>query len=446
MILAEELGKFTDDKILYLKTEPEISDFTRPFSGKLIVCGQKYILTAVFPSKLETSNFYHQLKHVILTQDKTLIFWNVKNLISYFRFHLPKKTDLTIDSKVIDLKLVEGYFGTKLAPPTSLNEALKRLGPYTQSEECRKIHKEIHKPLAMRVIPAMETIQSVIDVAQKSYVYPSYEIEGQTFGRLACHKEFENCITPHNMGGEQKSLLKIKDDKSFFVYFDFRHMEVSMLQWLSGDPALKQTLDEHEDLYKGIYQNVLGQPCDTDVKRDFIKAIFLPVMFGLQPAGLVEDMEEKGINVSITMASQIHQAIRMKYKRTWEYLADWQEQAKGTPIIKDRFGRPRVFTEKPFRVRGFLVQAASAIFCLDKLIELHDSISPYGNLLYSIHDGYWLVANQENLNKIVVVGLKVLQGASKMFEDLKMKVSCSIGVRMIQMKQIPTNKERNGNN
>jgi DNA polymerase I-like protein with 3'-5' exonuclease and polymerase domains len=242
------------------------------------------------------------------------------------------------------------------------------------------------------------------------------------------------------MGDERKPVLKLKGDKDFFVHFDFKHMEVSMLQWLTGDEALKQAMSDSSDLYRGIYQVVFKEPCNNDAKREMIKRLFLPIMFGQTPQGL-----EKEYGVSYQSANQLHRLIREGFPTAWKYMEDHHERVKSAPTTKDHFGRVRSFTEKPLSVRGFMVQAASAIFCQEKLIELYNSLDTYGNLIYSIHDGYVLVANQENLNRVVVNGLKALQSESKMCAGLSLKVSCSIGVRLNHLKQIPTSKERNGN-
>jgi hypothetical protein len=444
LVLAEELGKLTShNRLLYLKTEPEIQNFTKPFTGKIQIYGEKANL--IIPVQgCDISNLFHQLRGTLFTPEMTVIFWNVKNLISYFRFHLPR-TAITIDAKWFDLKLIEGFFGTKLSAPVSLKESLHRLEPYLKSDECKKLHKHIHKPLALRVIPEMETATTVIDTEFKKYLYSSYEIEAQTTGRMSSHKSFDNCVVPHNMGDDQKNRMKLCDDKDFFVYFDFKHMEVSVLQWLSDDAALKNILSENEDLYKGIYKKIIGQSCDTDDKRELIKGMFLPVMFGLQPSGLVEKMAEEGITISLSSASQVHLLIRQNFKTAWDYLSEYQERVKFTPIISDFFGRSRSFVDKPWSVRGFIVQAASSVVCMEKLIELHSALGDCGKMLYSIHDGYVVVANEQKLNKIIGIGLKALQGASQMCPNLQLKVSCSIGIRLSHMKPLPGMKEKNGN-
>lgn len=444
MKLAEELSKFAQNKVLFVKTEPEIADFTRPFTGKLFIHGDRQYLTISLQDKDDVPNIYHQLSQFLFCEGITLVCWNIKNLISYFRFMLPKKTQINIAAKVVDLKLVEGFLGVKQTAPNSLMEALRRLGPYTDSSDCKLIHKEIHRPLALRVVPDMETCNLVIDMDSKKYAYTSYDIEGQTFGRLQTHESFKQCVTPHNMGDERKASLKLRNDKDFFVSFDFKHMEVSMLQWLTGDGLLRKILDEYDDCYEGIYQTIVGSPCDSKDKRELIKNVFLPVMFGMTSHGMVKSLSKRGIEINERMAFTIHKLVKEKFCIAYDYLSEYQERVKTTPVIKDRFGRPRDFSENPLSVRGFLVQSPSAVFCLEKLIELHGAIGGLGSLLYSIHDGYVLVANQEKLNRIVVTGLKTLQGPSKLCAGLKLKVSCSIGIRLSHMKPIPKEKSANG--
>jgi DNA polymerase I-like protein with 3'-5' exonuclease and polymerase domains len=437
--LSEELSDLTShDKILYLKTEPDITNFTRPFPGTLYIYGQKKKIAVTFV-KESIVHVYNQLKESVFNEKITTIFWNVKNLVTFFKFHTSK--NIVISSKVLDLKLIEAFLGIKQGSPSSLSEALRRLTPYINNEEVKRIHNKIHKPLALEVVPSMETYKGVIDTSLKKYVYPSYEIEGQSFGRLNCHKDFDNCIVPLTMGSDRKETLRLQGDREFFVNFDFKHMEVSMLQWLTGDPVLKHIIDSKQDMYKGIYQVIFGEACDTEVKRELIKSLFLPIMFGQTSYGL-----EKEYGVSAQAATQLHCLIKEKFKTSWQYMEDNHERVKSAPTTKDYFGRIRSFTEKPNSVRGFMIQAASAVFCQEKLIELYNSLNGYGKLLYSIHDGYVLVANQENLNKVVVNSLKALQSESKMCKGLNIKVVCSIGLLLSRLKQVPVSKEKNGDN
>lgn len=430
--LAEGMSDLiAHDKILYLKTEPEIADFTRPFSGKIIVFGGKRSLTIPCFNKDEITNVFNQLRESIFSEGFTVIFWNLKNIATFFKFHLPKQT-VSLNCKFIDLKLVESFLDIRLPPPVSLEEALRRLNVYVTNEDLKKIHNKIHKPLALQVVPAMETFRGVINTEINKYVYPSYEIEEQAFGRLNCHKAFDNCVTPLNMGPDKKKPLKLQGERDFFVSFDFKHEQVSVLQWVTQDENLKKAMESNEDAYKGIYQSIFKEPCDSDEKREVIKGLFLPIMFGLYP--------ENG-----SQLANVRLAIKNSFKTAWDFMESHQEQVKSTPIIKDYFGRPRSFSDKPLRVRGFLVQSPSAIFCQEKLIELYNSLDNYGKLIYSIHDGYILFANQENLNRVVVNGLKVLQSESKMCKGLNLKVSCSIGVHLNHMRQIQTNKGKNVN-
>lgn len=432
MELAEELARITShNKILFLKTEPEIENFTRPFKGNLLIHGSKEILSISLNwSREELMNIYNQLKCMVFTPEMTTILWNAKNLISYFTFHLPKHS-VSFESKWVDLRLIESFFDTKLAAPATLNEALRRLTPYLSDDKCQFIHTNIHKPLSMSVIPKIETYSGVVDNELNRYVYPSYEIEGQSFGRMNCHKSFDNCVVPTNMGDARKALLKLQNEKDVFVNFDFKHMEVSMLQWLTGDEVLKQAIESNSDLYKGIYSIVFQQPCDTEQKRETIKSFFLPIMFGLQAYNL-----SKNSNISYQTAEKIINLVKSNFPTAWKFMEDHQEQVKSTPLVRDYFGRPRNFTDKPLSVRGFMIQSPSAVFCQEKLIELHNSINTYGKLIYSIHDGYYLVANREKLNIVIMYGVKALQSESKTCKGLKLKVSCSIGKSLHQMNEL----------
>ncbi len=441
MKLAEELEKFvTDNRILYLKIEPELVDFTKPFNGKLMLYGEKKCLPIPLQRIQDIHNIYNQLRQHVFSSEQTLICWNIKSLISYLRFHLPRQAPIVIDAKVMDLKLIEAFLETKAAPPKTLGEAMRRLAPYLKSEECKSVHKYIHRPLSLRVLPHMETLTLVSDNILRKYVYPSYEIEGQVNGRLGCCKAFANCVNPHALTQEDKARLQLRHENEFFVGFDFKHMEVTLLQWLTGDEELGRIIESGEDVYRGIYRTIIGQACNTAEKRQLVKDVFLPMMYGMGISTLVEK-----IGISANAASTLFNVIRDRFATAWHWLDERQEQAKSTPIMRDHFGRRRTFDEKVWTVRNFLVQSPAAVVCLEKLIAFYDALGDVGSLLYSIHDGYVVVAKKDNLGKVVGIGRKVLEGSSKMCPGLNLRLACGIGVKMSHMKDVPIIKEKNAN-
>jgi DNA polymerase I-like protein with 3'-5' exonuclease and polymerase domains len=350
--------------------------------------------------------------------------WNLKELITYFKFHLNNKAEIKFTAKVVDLRLIEAFSGQNLSAPESLKQAIKRMGAIRDNTKAKTIHNKIHKPLLMDVIPSMET-QGVLHTELKRRVYPYYEIETHVNGRLKSSKAFPLSVNTHGLTEAEKEKLKLRSDEEMFVYFDFNSMEVAMLQYLSGDTALAEVLATG-DCYKNMWNLLFNSPCETLAQRQFIKECFLPVVFGMGNNTIVERT-----GCSENAAAALSKGLRTRFKQAFEYVTQFQ----GSTSAEDFFGRRRVFDDaRPHVVRNFVVQAPAAIVCMEKLIDLYQIVDD--KLLFSIHDGYVIRCNPKFDKPLIVKCKKALEAPSKLAPGLHLSINCEIGVRLHKMKQL----------
>lgn len=427
----EQIGNLLDEvlrdaKVVFIYCEPSINDFTRLFESFLIILNKEKSLRIKLSEDLNDLGSLFLL--YLFNGELNVVSWDIKKLITYLKFHIHPEIFKSFNfSKVLDLRVSESFLGIKLNCPSLWSEALKRMKLCRESPFWHKIHSSIHLPLSVKVLPFLETV-GVLEEKKKEVYYPFYEIEGQIHGRLSSLLAFDNCINSHSLSIEQKSAFLPIPPHNFFIYFDFRHMEVSMLQWLSGDKKLGEIIEGKDDVYKKIYDLVIvGEESDEE-KRQKCKNFFLPVIYGMQANSLSEK-----IGISKEDANGLISRISECFSMAWQWIMSEQEKANGRVV--DFFGRVRELEEKSYLARHFVVAAPSAIVCLEKLIELFDSLQK-AKLIFSVHDGFYLTTYKENLKEVILNSKKILESESKLCPGLKLKVSCQVGKKMNEMKKI----------
>lgn len=417
------------NRSVFLKTEPEVPDFTSSATFKIIIFGARQkVELDVDPTNI--TGLIALFDATIFDKEKVdrLYVWNLKSLGSYFHFF--GKKYITPTTSIIDLKIIENFLNIRKIAPENLIEAVNRV-KQTVQHKWQNVYKTIHLPLALRVLPTIESTP-LLDEEHKKTVFPYYEIEGQFSGRMNCLKKFAKSYLPHNMGPEIKKSLKPRGYGVRFLYSDFRHCEVTVLQWLSKDQKLKDILESGADLHAKIYEIVTGDQCNTDNKRKLSKIMFLPVIYGCGSTGLA-----KNLGVTETIAVELINRIKSEFSTACDWIQSQQEAAK-TGVILDYFGRPRMFGEKEhYLARNFVVQGVAATVCQEKLINLHRTLDldhERAYIVFSVHDGFGLVCKIEAARETYKLVKEICEKESVLCPGLKMKVEIKFGAKLDQMK------------
>ena len=416
-----------NSKSVFLKTEPEVLDFTDPAPRKIHISSPNgRIEFEVNPQNIMPLMGLFGATIFDPERINSLYCWNIKSLISYVRHHISKF--LIPKNSIIDLKPIEGFLGIRLESPKNYQEALDRIRLASRRGGWLQVYKSIHQPLFLKVLPAIETT-ALLNEQTRRPEYPCYEIEGQTNGRLNCRKAFSRCYLPQTMGPDVRRIMKPQGYDLRFAAADFRHCEVTVLQWLSNDERLLQILVSGEDLHRRIYEIVTEDKCDTEAKRDMSKKMFLPVMYGCGPRGLASNLK-----IPEGTARELIKRIRIHFLTAWNWMMEIQQQAKKS-VVTDHFGRPRIFEkEKSYLARNFVVQAPAATICQEKLIQLYNAIDDGTKIAYSVHDGYALVTPVKKAKATYETIKKTLESESVLCPGLQMKVEVKFGVRLDKMK------------
>ena len=401
---------------------PEVPDFTTKGNYKIIVSGgeeEKRQSIPLYSDKKKLEWLAALLRKGIDTRSQTIIGWNIKGLFSYVQHITGKKYNLP--GRILDLKIMEAFSGVEGKCPQSYVEALDRISSLASVDNWKQMdtyYKNIAYPLISEVLPSIETT-GLVHKDLKKKLYSHYEVEGQANGRLRCSNIFLNSYNPHTFAEVSRdSLSPSTTEDVLFLYLDYQHMEVSVLQWLSQDPQLEKIIDSGKDLYCGIWELLTTINCN-DTYRKLCKSIFLPVVYGQGAASVAKRLKipEKTADKFIHRIYKIF-PVALRWIRT-------QQESLIDGCAKDYFGRLRRFTEQQYRVRNFVVQSPAATICLHKLIKLYESGE--GTLAFHIHDGYGLVVRRKDLDKTMRNCVSVLEAEEKYYPGLKLKVSCQAG-------------------
>lgn len=412
---------------VYLRLEPDVPDFTVRSSFKVVLWGMRQrVELDVSPENI--LNIVALFDETIFNKErvKRLFVWGLKSFCTYFHAFSPKF--VTPSNSIIDLKLIEGFLGVRKNRPENLVEALNRTKIAVQFKDWQRVYKLIHQPLSLRVLPSIETTPLLNDRSRKCE-YPYYEIEGQINGRMNCLKKYANSYLPHNMGPDVRQQMRPQGYALRFCTADYRHCEVNVLQWLSGDEILKEILDSGDDLHRRIYEVVTGDTCDTEKKRNLSKKMFLPVMYGCGPKGLATNLD-----VSESVGEELCRRIYHNFPTATHWMKERQEEAKHG-VVYDYFGRPRKFKEGlSYQFRNTAVQAVAATVCQEKLIELWKSLDGVARLAFSVHDGYGAICDIPNAKATYQAMKDSLESESKLCEGLSLKVEVKFGSRLSNLK------------
>lgn len=411
------LSVLNSSDTVFLCIEPETIDFTKNEAFLLKIFGKKGVVEV----QLNSNNLVSAIgifKETLFCSGIKCIFWGAKNFFSTV-LRYTKKT-LVPECNLIDLKVIEYYLGIRQDVPKSYLEATFRARViFDKQNQWKSVYKKIHLPLIWDVLPSVENT-GIVDSQQRKLLRAYYEIEGTVNGRLKCHLAFKDGFNPHTIGPEQREIFLPYGEDANFMCFDFKFMEVTVLQWLSGDENLKKILDSGKDFYKVIFKLLSGVDCENDKYRNFAKKVFLPVVFGMTVKGMME-----ATKISEIKAQKILDTLNKYFPSAMSFVQRHQHETE----ISDYLGRVRRFEfNSCTKARNFVIQSPSATICCEKLIALRKTLHkvnvPIG---FYVHDGYTLYVKKDKINYIKKLTKDVLEKPSELMPGLMLKTKCKIG-------------------
>jgi hypothetical protein len=425
----EKLSKISQDKEALFLFSPSYLDFTGKGGVVFYVIGKSdYVEIKV--DKKNAFTVFSYLKQSVFKPEKLVFCWGVKSFFSYVLAVSGKA--FSTEAIILDLKVLESFLDCKGQVPKGVAECKTRIRFMMGNKSwhnLQEIYKKIHLPLINKTLPGIETV-GLINKELRREVFPAYQIEGQLNGRLLCSKVLEDSFNPHTLSKEDKLNLCSRQPNDLFLHFDYRHMEVSVLQWLSGDAVLGDMINSGEDLYSSIFKKIFGVDCETSKQRKLCKSFFLPVVYGLSKNALSEKL-----GVSISMADHIYNGICRHFKTAISWVE--QRQTCIADVSIDYFGRNRIFKEKKYRARNFAIQAPASLVCLDKLIKLYDLLeSSDAEVVFHVHDAFVILARPLGVTSLCKDIKILLEENCEMYDGLKLKTECRVGNRLVELKHL----------
>ena len=356
-----------------------------------------------------------------------LFTWELKNIVVFFKKNFG--IDLSFGQKIYDLSIISSYFYIEINRSVRIKDIKKiiELLSNTESWSFFEIYyKEIYIPLISETLPEIES-RFLIDIKNKRKIYCHYEVEGQLNGRMSNKKISNDYYLPHNLKEEDKENIRLPSDQDIFLYFDYKHMEVSVLEWLSGDKKLRKAI-ESEDFYEYVWKSLTNND-PTEEQRKLCKNIFLPIIFG---------QGSKSLSKKIGLSEKNSSKLIYRIKNAFPVAFTWvnSQEVDSNNYSKDVFYRRRKFDENEYyKLNNFCIQSPSSMICLRKLVKLHElSKSNNFKIVFHVHDGYIISCDRIKIKKTYNIVKNILEEQDDLFNGLLLKTSCSYGYKLNNLK------------
>jgi DNA polymerase I-like protein with 3'-5' exonuclease and polymerase domains len=420
-------GFVQNSKIIFLSWDPASFDSTT--LAKLFIRikftntkGETQTLPVSPSNAVLVSNI---LKRINEQKKLVVVGHNFKILFTLFKRLTSKTIPL---QNLFDLGWYESYYSlpSSLNNPSLMTSHLKK---WFADEYAIKIYKNIFFKLITQTLPNIESV-GLVNVNLGLLVFPNFVVEGQANGRLSCVCEYKRCYNPHSLSDEEKQELNLYSSDEFFVWFDYRNMEVSVLAELANDEFLKKIIIGNPmTVYEKIFEIATGTT-NPDARR-IAKQMFLPCIYGQAQNGLA-----KSLDISVDQAAIYLHNLRDKFSKSFEYVEKFQQIAAETNTATDAFGRIRRFEQDDsFKARNFAVQAPSALLCLEALVRLESACNGNFEVIFTVHDGYVISAKKPVLEEAYKLAKKCLQETSDLI-PIELNVSTKIGRNLAKMQNI----------
>lgn len=414
-------------KVVYATSLPEVLDFTGGRGGDVFVYGAGGQAARIPLSRdrnlMMTASSL--LQESVLKKGMTLVGWDIKNVFAFLKAVTGNTPE--VSGTVVDLMVVERYLGNREGVrPESLEDAVARLKVCMKDrlwEKAKRANSKVFTPLATTVIPAIEA-SGLIHADERALVHPYYEVEGQVNGRLKASKSYFRGFNPHNLGKDAAAKLYPSQCDHLLALFDYRHMEVSVLAWLSQDEQMMELLAGDTDFYAAVFTLITGITEVTATHRKLVKALFLPTFYGQSAETLCKKLADDGFKISDTLAKKMSADVHRLFAKAMAWIRD---TVPADGVAEDYYGRRRILPDNFFRARNFSVQSPASLICLDRLVHLYTELREMARVVAHVHDGYLIAVPVAHQRDVLRRAAEALEAESGLAPGLRLKVNYKLG-------------------
>lgn len=303
--------------------------------------------------------------------------------------------------------------------PKQLGEAFLKIGaqlPVTATGK-PSTAKDVMHTLAGRPGPAQELAQLVLDWRHHDTllklflrpwriavergdgrVRPTVYTLGADTGRMSCVRP--NMQQVPKKGGLRECVLA--DPGRLIISADFEGVELRVAAALSGDPVLRQALEQGLDVHRMVAAQAFGEAL-ADENRTLAKRIVFGHIYG---GGFETLAKQAGVTQDVVAACVAAlQAITPR-------LAGWSEEIKtairaGNRAFRTYGGRViHLDPRQPHKGPNYLIQGTARELLADALVEWDTSSGFGGGVLMPVHDEIVAMVPEEQAR----LGLETLLG------------------------------------
>lgn len=423
---SQKIFELTQNEKEFLIIFLDKIDFTNPVIPKfeLSTKNEKFIFNDL---KIENNRFsvwVNILLGTIFKEGNIVYSWEIKPFFSFIRMYLGY--DFSVKSSILDLRIFSSYLQVKLEKIDFLvcKEFIDKV-----PDHLLKINDDIYNPMIKTVLPAIETEGIYLkNSANKKYL--NYDVEGIKLGRLRCTKLSDRFINFHTMKEEERGWICNQVDHKFLT-FDYNHIEVNVLAFVSGCKILNKIIEEGKDAYEEIYKIISGSKKCGEKQRNLIKDVFLSVVYGVGKETL-----SKLSNLPIEATNNLYDLIVSKFNGLFVYLKGVQQEADKNGKITDHLGRVSYYEGNGYKARNAIIRGLADYICQEKLCELYFNKPNRVQLFGSLHDGYFIQAHNESFIQNSFICKDILESPSKVLPKIKLNVKVSQGEDLSNLKRI----------
>lgn len=177
---------------------------------------------------------------------------------------------------------------------------------------------------------------------RSSRVHTTFSQTVAATGRLSSlNPNLQNIPIRTERGKQVRKAFIPRDDNHILLAADYSQIELRLIAEMSGDPAMKESFLNGEDIHKATASKVFNVPLNevTKAQRSHAKTVNFGIIYGVSAFGLSQQT-----NLSRTESKELIEAYYLNYPTLRNYIADQIEFARSNGYVETLLGRRRYLT------------------------------------------------------------------------------------------------------
>jgi DNA polymerase I len=401
--------------------------------------------------ELQVNTLFHDIEMPLVPVLADMEFQGIK-LDGDVLLELENEAMAEVDSLTEQIFNLAGY-ELNLASNNELGELLfeklnltilttTKTGEYSVSEQTLTKLKNEHD-----IITLILKYKSTVTMLNK-YLSPLPNFIHPDTGKVHTHFRQDRAVTGR-LSSKQPNLQNISkqirkafipsDENHVIVSADYSQIELRVIAHYSNDPVMVAAFRNNEDLHTVTASKIFGLPAnEVDTKkRKVAKTINFGLNYLMSAKTLAERLtKETGEGVSIAEAKEYMDSYFSEFSGVREYQEEAYHNATSTGYATTLFGRRRYLKDinSPVKAKRMAakrlaantpIQGTAADIIKKAMVELHRELLQNNfktKMILQIHDELVFDVPKDELETVVPVIERVMEGAVKLIVPLKVEI------------------------